>query len=65
MNEVFASYDGMQQAHEEQVPLDGQNLGVRIHTIIPKNPRHFDVLMEGLISKASTPLFRGSSTSML
>ncbi len=26
VNEAFASYDGMQQAHEEQVPLEGQNL---------------------------------------
>ncbi len=66
MNEAFASYDGMQQTHEDQVPLEGQNLEeVKIDIIILENPRHFDVLMEGLISKASTPLFQGSSTSML
>ncbi len=58
MNEAFARYDGMQQAHEEQVPFEGQNLEeVKIDIVIPKNPRHFDILMEGLISKASTPLF--------
>jgi hypothetical protein len=56
----------MQQAHEKQVSLEGQNLEeVKIDIIIPENPRHFDVLMEGFTSKASTPLFQGSSTSML
>ncbi len=66
MNEAFARYDRMLQAHEEQVPLEGQNLEeVRIDIVIPKNPKHFDVLMEGFISKASTLLFQGSSTSML
>jgi hypothetical protein len=44
VNEAFAGYDGMQQAHEEQVPLEGQNLEeVKIDTIIPENPKHFDV----------------------
>ncbi len=66
MNEAFVSYDGMQQVHEKQVPLEGQNLeGVKIDIIIPENPRHLEVLMEGLISKASTPSIQGSSTSML
>jgi hypothetical protein len=66
MNEAFARYDGMKQAHEEQVPFEGHNLEeVKIDIVILKNPKHFDVLMEGFISKASTPLFQGSSTSML
>jgi hypothetical protein len=66
VNEAFARYDDMQQAHEEhEVPLEGPNLEERIDIIIPKNPRDFDLLMERLISKTSTPLFEGSSTYML
>lgn len=66
MNEAFARYDGMQQAHEKHVPFKAQNLEeIKIDIVIPENPKHFDVLMEELISKVSTPLFQGSSTYML
>jgi hypothetical protein len=65
--EVFATYDRLQQVFEEQILApENENLEeIRINSTPPKSPRPIDVLMEGLISKALTPLFEGSSTSIL
>ncbi len=60
VNEAFATYNKLQQAPGEQIPSpESENLKViKFNNIPPKSPRPIDVLMEGLISKASTPLFQ-------
>jgi hypothetical protein len=67
VNETFATYDRLQQVPKEQVPTpESENLEeIKINNTPPKSLGPIDVLMEGLISKASTPLFEGSSTSIL
>jgi hypothetical protein len=59
VNEAFARYDDIQQAHEEHdVPLEGPNLEERIDIVIPKNLNFFDVLMERFISKLQHPYLK-------
>ncbi len=52
---------------EEQIlaPKSENLEEIRVNSTPPKSPRPTDVLMEELISKASTPLFEGSFTSIL
>jgi len=67
VNEAFATYDGLQQVFEEQILApENENLEeIKVNSTPPKSPRPTNVLMERLSSKASTPLFEGSSTSIL
>ncbi len=67
VNEAFPTYDRLQQVFEEQIlaPKNENLEEIRISSTPPKSPRPTNVLMEGLISKASTPLFEGSSTYIL
>jgi hypothetical protein len=67
LNEAFATYDRLQQVPEEQIltPKSENLEEIRANSTPPKSPRPNDVLMEELISKASTPLFEGSFTSIL
>jgi hypothetical protein len=59
VNEAFARYDDMQQAHEEhEVPLEGPYLEEGIDTAIPKNLRNFDVLMKSLFQKLQHPYLK-------
>ncbi len=56
MNETFARYDDMQQAHEEhEVPLEGQNLEKKFDTTIPKNLRILMYQWNDLFQKLQHP----------
>ncbi len=65
VNEAFATYDRLQQVLEEQILSPKCENLEKVNSTPPKSPRPTNVLMEGLISKASTPLFEGFSTSIL
>jgi len=64
---AFASSDELQQLmSEEKNPLEGdpfENVTNNIE-ILRNQPQH-ETLMEAMMTKASTPLYEGSSTSIL
>jgi hypothetical protein len=65
--ETFATTDGLQHLSEQQTPIKDQPLE-DYHgneNVILENLTRFEILLETMIMKASTPLYKGSSTSML
>ncbi len=65
--EAFAKFDNLQQrGYEKQNPVDVQPLeNPPIVLDIPIDQARHEAIMDSMITKASTPLFEGSSTSML
>jgi hypothetical protein len=65
--EAFATTDGSQHLSEQQTPIEDQPLEDYLgnENVILKNLTCFEILLETMIMKASTPLYEGSSTNML
>jgi hypothetical protein len=65
--ESFAIVDGLQHLNGEQTPIGDQPLEHHLgnENVILENLTHFKILLETMIVNASTPLYEGSSTSML
>jgi hypothetical protein len=64
---TFATTNGLQHLSEQQTPIEDQPLEdyPRNENVILENLTCFEILLETMIVKASTPLYKGSSTSML
>ncbi len=65
--EAFATIDGLQHLNEQQTPIKDQPLEDYLgnDNVILETLTRFEILFETMIMKASTPLYKGSSTSML
>jgi hypothetical protein len=64
---AFAITSGLQHLSEQQTPIEDQPLEDHLgnENVILKNLTRSKILLEIMIVKASTPLYKGSSTSML
>jgi hypothetical protein len=64
--EAFAKFVNLQQGYEKQNLVDIQPLENPPTILdIPIDQARHEVVMDSMITKASTPLFEGSSTNML
>jgi hypothetical protein len=65
--ESFTIANGLQHLSEQQTPIEDQPLEDHLgnENVIPKNLTRSKILLEIMIVKASTPLYKGSSTSVL